>query len=219
MTDPSNSFVVELPGGGTMHLLTSEEVELFEQASKRYREDYALTKMNDLILVGAILTQTLVMYRAQQRLSGMEPEIDAQGHPTGRYRRIEKQKAADLSVAQGTITKCAEEIRALEKALGVDKKTREAGGQHTVANYVTTLKRAAHQYGVRVTERVKEYEKFNMELRWKLRLLKNGDAEDKAYHDITPEKICEWAEAQLAEIEAKDKAWAKDKGKLFQGKL
>lgn len=202
MTEMTN-FTVELPGGGDMRLKSAAEVEVFERSSQRYQDDYALHKVNDLILLGAILTQGIIMFRSQQRLAEMTDDA----------------KPGDLSSCQMVVADCAKEIRELEKSLGVDKKTRESGGQHTVANYVTELKKAAHQYGIRIAERVKEYDKVMMEARWKLRLLKNGDAEDRAYHDLTPEKVCEWLEQQLAEIEAKDKEWAKTKGKVFLGKL
>lgn len=219
MTTTNLGYPVDLPGGGRMYLFSPEEVELFELSSKRYQEDYALTKMNDLILVGAILTQQVIMFRAQQRVAGLEPGMDEGGHPTGEYRRVDKQKASDLSAAQNTVTKCAAEIRELEKALGIDKKTREAGGQHTVANYVEELKRAAHGYGVHIHERNLLYEETMMEARWKIRVLRNGDEEDRSYHDLTPEKFIEWLERKLAEIEVKDKEWAKDKGAIFVGRL
>lgn len=204
MTD-IDSYKVEFPAGGEMELVSQQEVDLFENSSKRYIEDYALSKMNDLVLVGAILTQQIIMYRAQQRLS--------------RLSREDSPKQQDLSGAQITVTKCAEEIRDLEKALGIDKKTRDAGGQHTVANYVESLKRAAHNMGVHILDRVKEYEGVMMEARWKLRLLDNGDAEDLAYHDLTPEKFLAWLRRELERIEEQDKEWAKTKGKLFAGKL
>lgn len=211
-------FPVELPAGGTMHLLTEEEVDLFQQSAQRYQEDYNLTKLNDLALVGAICTQQIILFRAQQRISGLEPEYE-DGVPTGRYKRVEKQKATDLSSAQTTITKSADQIREIEKALGLDKKTRESGGEHTVANYIDSLKKAAHQFGIRIAERVKEYEKVMMEARWKIRLLQNGDAEDLAYHDLTPEKFIDWLGQELADIEVNDKTWARQKGKVYVGKL
>lgn len=207
MADPTQTLKVEFPAGGTLDLVSDEEVELFERSAKRYREDYALTKMNDLVLVGAILTQMIVMHRAQKRLSEMA------------LKPPEDQKVGDLSSTQAIVTKCAEEIRDLEKALGIDKKTRDSGGQHTVANYLTALKRAAHQYGVHIAERVKAYEAVMMEARWKLRLLENGDDEDKAYHDISEKSICDWLRRELADLEAKDKTWAKTKGRVYLGKL
>lgn len=170
---------------------------MWRTSAKRYVEDYRLSKANDLVLVGAILTQQLTMYRAQ---------LDLADH----------KKA---STAQGIIIKAATEIRELEKALGIDKKTREAGGQHTVADYIARLKRAGHEKGVRLSEELKEMQAFCNEMRWQIRLLRNGDVEDKSYHSITPDSIIDRAEQLLAEIEEKDKKWAKNKHRIFVGQL
>lgn len=188
---------VSLPAGGKLELQGSEEVTMWNDAMARYVSDYQLVKANDLILLGAILSQALIMYRAQVDLN--DPKKSGP--------------------AQAKIQKAAEEIRSLEKALGIDKKTREQGGKHTVNDYLTTLKRAAHERGVRITERVKEFEDFNMELRWKLRVLRNGDDEDRRHHGITKDTILEWCEKRLDEIEEADKVWAKTKGRTFLGRL
>lgn len=193
----SIEFSVELPAGGRLTLNNAEEVEMWETSRDRYIDDYGLSKANDLMLLGAILSQALAMYRAQQDLA--DPKKS--------------------SGAQGIIIKAAEEIRALEKALGIDKAAREKGGQHTVSDYITRLKAAAHEKGVHIADRVKAYEAFNMELRWKLRLLRNGDEEDKAYHGLSERTILEWAENELAKLEEADKKWAKTKGRVFVGKL
>lgn len=216
--NPQQSFEVDLPGGGKLHLHTVDEQVVFEESRDRYIKDYSLVKTNDLVLLGAILTQQLVMFRAQQRLNGMEAETDAAGVPTGRYKVVEVKPQA-MSQAQSTVIKAATEIREIEKALGIDKKTREAGGQHTVANYVTQLKKAGHQFGVHIAKRTKAYEKFVMDLRWKVRLLRNGDAEDRQYHNISPASIIEWAEQEMAKLEEIDKKFAHEKGKVFTGRL
>ena len=192
-----SAFQVSLPAGGVLNLNTAEEAEFWKQTAKRYIDDYGITKSNDLVMLGAILSQAVLMYRAQMDMS--DPKKSA--------------------AAAKTIREASAEIRELEKALGLDKRTREAGGQHTVADYVTQLKRAAHMKGVRIAERVKAYEAFNMELRWRLRLLENGDDEDRRYHDVDPEKICKWAAAELAKLEEADKEWAREKGAIFIGKL
>jgi len=196
-TPPRGNLEVDLPAGGRLKLKSSDEVALWEESAKKYVQDYGISKTNDLVLLGAILSQNIAMYRAQLDL----------GDP----------KKANAAVT--LIGKTSEQIRELEKALGIDKKTREAGGQHTVADYVTRLKRAANAKGVHIAERVKRYEAFNMELRWKLRLLRNGDDEDKAYHNLSPESICAWAENELAKLEEADKGWAIQKGKVFVGRL
>lgn len=194
---PRGNLEVDLPAGGRLGLKTADEVQLWQESARKYIADYGISKTNDLVLLGAILSQNIAMYRAQLDL----------GDP----------KKANAAVT--LIGRTSEQIRELEKALGIDKKTREAGGQHTVADYVTRLKRAAHAKGVRIAERVKAYEAFNMELRWKLRLLRNGDDEDRAYHNLSPESICKWAENELAKLEAADKKWANEKGKVFVGRL
>jgi hypothetical protein len=211
------NFEVDMPGnGGKFQLQTLEEVDLFEQTRDAYIKDYGLTKQNDLLTLGSILSLTVEKFRAQKQLTGMEPELDANNVPTGRY-KVSKEKK-ERSAALSTITKISAEIREIEKTMGLDKKTRDAGGQHSTANYIDLLKRKAHEYGVRITERTKEFERVMMEARWKIRLLRNGDPEDRAHHNITETEIINWLEKELAKIEANDKKWAKEKGKLFVGK-
>lgn len=214
----AGAYEVDLPAGGKLQLRTQDEVDRWDRLSERYIRDYSLTKTNDLALLGAILSQHLTLLRAQQRLNGMEPETDHGGVPTGRY-KIVSIASKDQSAAQTAITKASEEIRKMEQALGIDKVTREAGGQHTVGDYVGKLKKAAHQMGVHIAERGLAYEEFCMELRWKLRMLENADAEDLAYHDLTPDKLVVWAREELAKLEQVDKDFANQKGKVYAGQL
>lgn len=211
-------YEVDRPGGGKLTLVAKDEVETWEELRDKYVKDYALVKANDLALLGAILSQHLIIFRAEKRMTGMKPQVDHAGIPTGQY-EYDEPAAADVSGAQKAITVAAKEIRELEQNLGIDKKSREAGGQHTVADYITNLKKAAHTMGVHITERTTEYEAFVMELRWKLRLNQNGDAEDKAYHDLSDEKILEWCSREVAKLEKVDKEFASQKGKLFVGSL
>jgi hypothetical protein len=215
---PVHDLRVDLPGGGHLQLQTVDEVDLWEESSKRYIEDYGLEQQNDLLLLGAVLSQQLAMYRAQQRMNGLEPEFDASGVPTGRYKKANV-KASDMTAAQNIIIKAGGEIRELEKTLGIDKKSREAGGQQTVASYVGSLKEAARRYGLHLANRQKAYEEFCMEMRWKLRLLRNGDAEDRAYHDLSPDKLLKWAEDQLKHLEEVDQKYAREIGKIYVGRV
>lgn len=192
-------YTVELPGGSTLKLDTADEVELWNTATERYLDDYAINKQNDKVLLGAVLAQQLIMFRAQRRLTDPSDKVRA--------------------TAGSSIAKASDQIRELEKALGIDKATREKGGQHTIASYVTLLKRAAHEKGIHIAERVKAYEKFNMELRWRVRLLRNGDAEDRQYHDISEKSIVAFCERNLAELEEADKKWAREHGAIVLGRI
>jgi hypothetical protein len=216
MTDLN--FEVELPAGGTMFLQSAEEVELWNRSHERYIEDYHLTKTNDLVLVGAILQQQVTLFRAQRRLNGLEPELDNAGVPTGRYRQVPLD-ADETDKYLSMMTKATEQIQKVEKALGIDKVTRESGGAVTVQQYLRTLKGAAHKRGVHISKRVIAYEGFVNDLRWRIRVLQNADAEDRAYHDISGEKIIAWADGELKKLEQVDKDFAAEYGKVFAGKL
>jgi hypothetical protein len=211
-------FEVDLPAGGRLWLQSDEEVELWNTSSERYVDDYQLAKTNDLVLLGAILQQQIVMFRAQRLMNGMEPEIDGQGLPTGKY--IMKQLDPDeMASATNMLNKASQEVTRIEKVLGIDKVGRESGSAHTLANYLKTLKDAAHARGIHISKRTIKYEEFVNGLRWRLRLMRNGDAEDRAYHDLTPDKVLDWCWGQLEELEQADKEFAKEYGKLFVGRL
>jgi hypothetical protein len=77
----SAEYVVELPGGGTIHLQSEEEVDRWNTLSESYQRDYKLTKINDLTQLGSLLQQHISMYRAQVGLSGMKQEYDEEGLP------------------------------------------------------------------------------------------------------------------------------------------
>lgn len=219
MSSVPDTFEVELPGsGGKMYLQSAEEVELWERSSAKYVEDYHLTKMNDLVLVGAILQQQVTLFRAQRNLNGMKPETDNAGVPTGRYQSVELD-ADDVNAYMRILNTAADQIQKIEKSLGIDKVTREAGGTVSVSNYLMTVKKAAHERGIHISKRTIKYEAFVNDLRWRLRVLYNADAEDRAYHDITPDKILEWCDGQLKELEEVDKKFARERGKVFIGKL
>jgi hypothetical protein len=51
-------------------------------------------------------------------------------------------------------------VTRIEKVLGIDKVGRESGSAHTLANYLKTLKDAAHARGIHISKRVIAYEEF-----------------------------------------------------------
>lgn len=215
----SVEYVVELPGGGTIHLQSEEEVDRWNTLSESYQRDYKLTKINDLTQLGSLLQQHIVMYRAQVGLSGMMQEFDDESLPTGKWVKDEDRKPADDKRDQEAMNNASKEIREIEKAMGIDAKSRSQTGDETVRDYVTRLKQAGYEYGIHISERVLAFENFVMELRWRARLEQNGDAEDKAYEDCTPEGILKWVREELGALEAKDRDFAHTKGKLVLGRL
>src|SRR3954453_22475860 len=96
-------FEVDLPAGGSLQLQTAEEVDMWNQSVERYIDDYHLTKNNDLVLLGALVQQQVILYRAQRKINGMEPELDEHSVPTGKYKMISAE-ADEIQAAMKTLT-------------------------------------------------------------------------------------------------------------------
>lgn len=206
-------FEVDLPSGGRIELRSADEQELWNESAERYQEEYVLNKHNDLILLGAILQQQVLMFRAQRALNAVhvtDMDMDAEEREEAEARTVALTKA---------MNQAANEITRLERALGIDKATRESGGSHTVEDRIRTLKRAAHERGIHIVQRTLEFERFVNDLSWRVRMLNNADAEDQAYHDLSPEKLVAWLTPELERLAQIDKDFARDKGKLYAGKL
>lgn len=215
----TGGYEVILPAGGKIVLKTPDEVEMVKQLADRYKKDFQLTKLNDLMHLNVILQHSITMYRAQTVLNGMEAEKDEDGRPTGRYVEVEL-SSTEQKQAQERLVKASEQISKIEQQLGIDKKTREsAKGQGGLNDYVSELKLAGHEYGVHIVKRIKMMEGLVNELSWRIRILRNGDAEDRAHHGITPDTIIELAEKGIAKIQEQDREYANEVGKLYLGKL
>jgi hypothetical protein len=213
----TDEFRVELPGGGGgIHLQSVEEMDRWQTLATAYAEQYDLRKINDLTNLGTLLIQHITMYRAQQALSGRVPEVDDEELPTGRY--ISKVlKPAELRAFQDQINSASKEIREIEKAMGIDKKSRDNAGDESLKAWLTAMKARAHRYGLHISRRVTAQEEFVNELKWRVRLNEVGDAEDNHYEDTTNEGIVKWCREQLAELEEKDKKFAQEEGALVLG--
>lgn len=212
------TFEVQLPGGGVMYLQSAEEVDLWEKSHSHYVDDYHLTKTNDLVLIGGLLQQQILLFRAQRTLNGMVPETDNAGVPTGRYVLVHMDEDA-MGAASKRLNASLDQIQKLEKTLGIDKVSRESGGHYSLDNYLRTLKRAAHERGVHISKRVIGYEGFVQELSTRLRMLHNLDTEDRNYHGISETSVLKWAEEEIERLAELDRTFARDKGRLYVGQL
>lgn len=188
-------YEVERPAGGTITVRSAAEAELYTRSRDRYIEEYGFHRMNDMMLLGSILAQQIEMFRAEGAL----------------------QDETKAPAAHSKLMKATDQVRELEKALGIDKKTRDAGGQHTLDAFIAQLKRGARAHGIHIAERTKWIEGFIMELSWRVRLLKNGDAEDRRLEGLTEQTVIDWCEQQIEEFHSKEKEWAHEVGKVFVG--
>lgn len=202
-----SGFQFELPNGANLELQSVEEVELLTTSLDMLTADYTFDKFNDRVLLGGLLTQHLLVYRAQLTLT--RPIGQQQGHVG----------VKEHTAANSQLLKSLEEIRKLEEALGINKKTRESTGNFSVQEYLTKLKRAANEYGIHVTERTLAYEAFVNALRVKVRILDNADAEDRAHENISEKSVLEYVRRELDNLEQVDKDYATQKQTLWKGSL
>ncbi|GAC1529985.1 MAG: hypothetical protein NVS3B1_22060 [Marmoricola sp.] len=208
-------FDVDLPAGGMMHLRDKEEVDLWTVLSERYRRDYRLSKVNDLTMLGNLLLQHLTMFRAQREMSGVK-WVSEDGRTKLKSVEISDTRMGNL---QESVQRASREIREIEKAMGIDAKTRQQAGSQTIPDYLARLKRFGREMGIHISHRTHAYEEFVNELSWRVRLEQNGDTEDKAYHECTPEGILKWTREQLEVLEEVDRKFALEKNKLVLGKI
>ncbi len=211
-----NMFEVKLPAGGKMHLRDREEVDLWVTLSKKYQRDYRLVKVNDLTMLGTLLLQHLAMFRAQREMSGVQWQEHPDGSP--KLAAIEV-KPARMTALGEVVQRASKEIREIERAMGIDAKTRAQQGTQTIPDYLARLKRFGREMGIHISKRTHAYELFVNELRWRVRLAQNGDAEDRAYHEATPDQILKWCREQLEVLEQVDRDFAHEKNKLVVGKI
>lgn len=216
-TAPAN-FEVELPAGGKLPLQTLDEVEVFEESRDRYLTDYKINNQSDRLAVANMLVLQIEAFRAAQRLNGMEAELDPNGVPTGRYKKVEV-KAQERTAALNILIKTRDSIADTEKQLGIDKKTRDQGGQYDVSTYIGGAKEAARTYGIHLSKRYIAYVAFVKALRTQLRMLRQLDAEDLAEAQLSPESLSQWMWGELEKLEQADIKFAHEKGKLIVGKV
>lgn len=219
-TTPTSAPAVQiiessLPGGGVISLMNPQEANFFETLKKRYTKEFALTKPNDLARLSQLLIFELTAHRMTQRLAGHVPQYDSQGQFIG-YEVVD---ADEIALITKNLPSVQSEIRSIEQHLRLDKKSREGHGQQEIKEYMETLKRAAKQYGVHLSDRYKKYDEFRNELAWKLRVLDNADSKDKAYHNISEESIIKYMRDFLAEMDDFDKSFAHDKQSVWVGKI
>jgi len=208
----------KLPHGGTITLQNPEEVSYFRELRKTYEEEYAtlLLKPNDKNRLSQLIGFELMAHRLTQRMMGAVNTYDDDGNITG-IERIDPVEMANISAM---LPKVQDEIRKLESALKIDKRTREGSGEGDIRNYMETLKKAAIQYKVHLSKRYTANDEFVNELRWRMRVFTTADQEDRAYHGIdTVEKLHEWVGQSLLELEEIDKDFAVNKQSLWIGKV
>lgn len=135
-TSPTR-FKVKSLVGQEIQLLAKMEKVYYEEARDKYLSEFTFTLASDLRHLDRLLLLEVQMYRAQLWLSaGCD------------YQYVDLEPAEEIACRR-TVKECATQIQEIQKDLGLTKAIRDKDAADSVGAYITKLKLAAKQHGVK----------------------------------------------------------------------
>lgn len=200
---------VKLPSGALFHgCLTHDEADYILERGRRYLEDNHFVNVADLQDVDRMLVYEMLIMRW--------------GEWIGRGFTYDGMPVEDKDLRK-SVNDFSRELRGLKEALGVNKVTRDKDkGQDSIAEYITTLRRRAQEFGVkRNEEQAKVLELFNR-LKALITLHDNCDDTERRELNCTIEDVLAWIrDVAIPEYDAIDEHFRQrpDGQKYWRGTL
>jgi len=133
----ASRFKVKSLTGQEIHLLSKVEKSFYEEARDKYLAEFTFTVASDLRHLDRLLLLEVQMYRAQWWLSaGCD------------YQYVDLEPAEEVACRR-TVKECASQIQEIQKDLGLTKAVRDKDATDSVGAYITKLKLAAKQHGIK----------------------------------------------------------------------
>lgn len=173
----TNLFTVTTPSGSDLHLQTPEEADWYESRRDRYQKDNHFPNVSDLQDLDRLLLLEVMLYRWGLWVSQGFDYL---------YARIDEGQMATK------IKEYSTETRALKKALGIDKETRDREKGESLADYVESLLQRAKEFGYHRNEQYELVVTKFYELRSMISTFDRCDDEERALLDLSYESIFEW---------------------------
>jgi hypothetical protein len=130
-------FKVKSLTGQEIQLLSKIEQNYYVEARDKYLAEFAFTVASDLRSLDRLLLLEVQMHRAQLWLSaGCD------------YQYVDLEPAEEVACRR-TVKECATQIQEIQKDLGLTKAVRDKDAADSVGAYITKLKLAAKQHGVK----------------------------------------------------------------------
>lgn len=130
-------FKVTTVTGGEVELLHEREKKYYEEARDRYTTDFTFTVSSDLRSLDRLLLLEVQMHRAQWFLAaGMDYQLVD----------LDAREETDL---RRTVKEAVTQIAEIQRDLGLTKKQRDAEQVDSIGAYLTKLRLAAKQHGVK----------------------------------------------------------------------
>lgn len=135
-TSPTR-FKVENLVGQEIQLLSKVEQNFYTDARDKYLAEFTFTVASDLRHLDRLLMLEVQMYRAQWFLSaGCD------------YQYVDLDPAEEVACRR-TVKECSVQIQEIQKDLGLTKAVRDKDAADSVGAYITKLKLAAKQHGIK----------------------------------------------------------------------
>lgn len=199
MTDPAyvnTLYVTGVASDAEFEVLTREEKDVFETTLKKYTEDYKFENISDLQDLDRLVSLELLSYRYTWWL-------------------VKGKDYDDLQFAEKDVRdhkqKVDQEIRALKKSLGMDRKNRFESEQQSVSEYLSSLLRRAKEFGIHRNNQVAKAIDIFEDLKTMIGLHDRTDEEERRHLGVDTDQILDWIRnTAIPEYDEIDNAFRKE---------
>jgi hypothetical protein len=196
-----NNIKVEGPSGAIYEVIHPLEKDYWNTTVKKYLSDYRFTNISDLQDLDRVVVQELMSYRYNQWVALEKDYWD---------------EAIDVKEINRQIVEISKELRQLKKALGIDKVSREKDQGDSVAAYIESLRRRAHEFGVMRNEQSVKAITLFQELISLVIFYEQCTPDERKSEHIELEDIFEWIKTQaIPEFEEIDKKFRETQQKYW----
>lgn len=188
------SFSATSPSGSVMPLLSSAEVEFYNDKADKYQQDYGFTDASDLLELDRLLVLELMAFRWSFWL--LQGGVDYDNIPA---MNLEK-----------NLKEYSMEIRNMKTLLGIDKKNRDSNKASSLGEYLKHLLLRAEEFGIHRNEQIIAYFDGWNELVGKVTLYFNSTEEERIQFNNRDIDVLEWIVEKDKEINKIDKAFLEE---------
>lgn len=195
-----DSIKVEGPSGAIYDVIHEKEKDYWENTVEKYLTEYKFTNISDLQDLDRVVATEMLLYRYQ---SWLALEKDYQG------------ESVDVESLNKTYDKRSTELRALKKALGIEKVARDKDQGESVAAYIENLRKRAYEFGITRNEMAVKAVTLFQELIAQLTFHDNCTKEERREEGIEPEDILNWVREVKPQFEEIDLKFRQEKQKWW----
>jgi hypothetical protein len=174
---PPKAKTVIGPSGSPYEVIHDLEVAWYNEASKKYLSHYSFENIADIQDLDRLLQSELLAYRWGFWLAN---EGDYDGH------------TVDEKITRESLQKTQTELRLLKKHMGMDRRGRIESQSQSVADYLSTLKRRAKEFGIHRNAQVAKIIDLFSELETLIGLHDRTDEQERAELGVTESEIIHW---------------------------